>query len=568
MAAPTTIEELGRLRQVADVILRHEGDFLLDQLRLGHLLPKGKKPKGKEKRFYQAVRIRKILEELGGTFVKLGQLLSLRPDIFPKDFIEELSRLQDEVRPVPFQAIRAVVESDLKKPLREAFASFERKPLSSASVSQVHRAKLHDGTAVAVKVQRPEMEKLFAEDIAILKYLAGQAEKHLSITLFSPVEFVKEFEEYTEKELDFQREAKNIDRFYQYFAKDKHLAIPKVYWGLTTKRVLTMEFIEGIPIHRHEELSAAGLDPRAIATALSNAIYTQMFIWGVFHGDPHPGNVLALKGNRIALLDFGIVGRFTPVMQRHLRQVFIAMLEGDIDSITEGLLLLKVLTQESDPEQFKRDMLEHLAQFYDLSLEHVKLSDFVLEMLSVMRKNRLQVPHDFVLLGKALLTLEGTCHVLDPGFNPVETGRSFLQVIIRHERNPKYLLQGLMRETTRFATFLQNLPEQTREAIDVLRKSDDYILSINNSLKVLTLEMDRTSSRLVKAMLMSVLILAGAYMVRLDISPVRGVSLPSVVCFALAALIGVQLVIATMREQRFVRRIFSESFFRKLFRKE
>ena len=568
MATPTPLEELGRLRQVADVILKHEGDFLLDQLRLGHLLPRGRKPKGKEKKFYQASRIRKMLEDLGGPFVKLGQLLSLRPDIFPKDFIEELSRLQDEVKPVPFSAIKAVVESELKKPLGEAFASFERKPLSSASVSQVHRAKLRDGTQVAVKVQRPEMEKLFAEDIAILKYLAGQAEKHLAIKLFSPVEFVKEFEEYTERELDFQREAKNIDRFHHYFERDRHLVVPKVYWGLTTSKVLTMGFIDGIPIHKHEKLVAAGLDPAAIATTLTNSLYTQMLIWGVFHGDPHPGNVLALKANRIALLDFGIVGRFTPVMQRHLRQVFIAMLEGDIDSIVEGLLLLKVLTPESDPEQFKRDMLDHLAQFYDLSLEHVKLSDFVLEMVSVMRKNRLQVPSDFVLLGKALLTLEGTCHVIDPGFNPVETGRSFLQVIIKHERNPKYLLQNIMRETTRFTTFLSNLPEQTREAIDVLRKSDDYIFSINNSIKVLTLEMDRTSSRVVKAMLMSVLILAGAYMIKLDISPVRGVSLPSVACFALAALIGLQLIFSTMREQRFVRKIFNESFIRKLFKKE
>lgn len=556
MSAPTRKEELDRLKQIVAVLRKYEGDFLIHELQLKHLLPKGHKPKEKPKIFYQPTRIRKILEELGGSFIKLGQLLSLRPDILPREYVEELSYLQDHAIPVQFDKIKKVVEKELGSPLHITFKSFDTKPLCSASVSQVHKATLPNGKEVAVKVQRPDIEKLFEVDIAILKFLAKLAEEHLKIDLISPMELVEEFEEYTTKELDFMKEAKHIEKFHNYFSKDPRTHIPKVYWDYTTKRVITMSFVEGIPINRRDELIKAKLSPSMIATNLAHSLYTQMLIWGVFHADPHPGNVFALKNNSIALLDFGIVGRFTPTMQRHLGQVFIALFEADIDSIAEALLMLKILTPESDAEKFKRDLLENLSQFYDVSLEHIKLSDFVLEMIHVMRNNKMEVPRDLVLLGKALLTLEGTCHVLDPKFNAVKAGKSFLKVLVKYERSPKNILRNIVRETGRFKNFLMDLPEQTHEVLEMVRKADDYIASINSTMKMLTVEMDKVTNRLIIAMLAVAFTGAGALTINFNTYLIFGIPAISFIMFMVAGVLSFTLIYSIIGGHRFTKKLF------------
>ncbi len=556
MGAPTRKEEFDRLKQIAAVLQKYEGDFLVHELQLRHLLPKGHKVKGKEKTFYQPKRIRKILEELGGSFIKLGQLLSLRPDILPKEYVEEFGYLQDHAIPVPFEKLKKVVEKEFGAPLHITFKSFDTKPLSSASVSQVHKATLPNGKVVAVKVQRPDIEKLFEVDVAILKFLARLAEDHLKIDIISPMELVEEFEDYTKKELDFMREAKHIEKFHDYFSQDLRTHIPKVYWDYTTKRVVTMSFVDGIPINRRDELIKAKLNPSSIATNLAHSLYTQMLIWGVFHADPHPGNVFALKDNSIALLDFGIVGRFTPTMQRHLGQVFIALFEADLDSIAEGLLMLRILTPESDAEKFKRDMLENLSQFYDVSLEHIKLSDFVLQMIQVMRNNKMEVPRDLVLLGKALLTLEGTCHVLDPKFNAVKAGKSFLKVLVKYERSPKNILKNIVRETTRFKNFLMNLPEQTGEILEMLRKADDYIASINNTMKMLTVEVDKATNRFIIAMLAVAFIGAGALTINFNTYLFFSIPAVSFIMFLIAGLLSFALIFSISGGHRFTKRLF------------
>ena len=556
MNVPTRKEEFERLKQIIGVLRKYEGDSLIRELRLRHFLPKGKKVKGTPKKFYQPKNIRKILEELGGSFIKLGQLLSLRPDLLPREYIKELGYLQDHAIPVKFDKIKKILEKELGSPLHIIYKSFDSKPLFSASVSQVHKATLPNGKIVAVKVQRPDIQKLFDVDIAILKFLAKHAEERLDIKIISPMEFVEEFEDYTKKELDFMREAKHIEKFHEYFAKDPKTRIPKVFWDYTTKKVITMDFVDGIPINRPEELLKAKLSPSKIATNLTNSLYTQMLMWGVFHADPHPGNVFALKNNKIALLDFGIVGRFTPTMQRHLGQIFIALFDGDIDSIAEGLLMLKILTPESDTEKFKRDLLENLSQFYDVSLEHIKLSDFILEMIKVMRNNHMKVPRDFVLLGKAILTLEGTCHVLDPKFNVVTAGKSFLKDLIKYERSPKKLLKNLVRDTTRFRNFVMNLPEQTRELLEMLRKADDYIASINNTIKMLVVVIDKITNRLIIAMLAVAFIGGGALTINFTTYLIYDIPAISFIMFSIAGLLSFALIFSILGGRRFTRKLF------------
>ena len=551
MEQPTKKEELQRLRQIVQVLLRYEGDFIVEQLQLHHLLPPGWKPR-KTKGIYQPRQLRLLFEELGASFVKFGQLLSLRTDLLPRAYVEELSRLQDQVKPVAFKAVREVVEDELGAPLEKHFLEFEKTPLSSASVSQVHKARLPDGTQVAVKVQRPDIAKLFERDIAILRFLAGMAEKHMQQDLFSPLEFVREFESYTERELDFTKEARNLQRFHSLLEGDTIAMVPKVFWNVTTKKVITMEYVDGVPLHHPGQLEKQGLDPTALARNLANALYSQILVFGEFHADPHPGNILALPGDRIAFLDFGIVGRFSPAMQRHLRDAFLSIMEKDIDGLIQSLGDLHVLSQKSDLEQFRSDLVEELGQFYNVSLEKIKLSTFVHELLRVMRRNHIEVPRDLMLLGKALITLEGTCLTLDPGFNPVDSGRSFLRTLWRRERSPRHIVDRIVRETVRLKRFIFGLPDQTRDALDALRKADDALISVNDTVKVLTRELDRSSSRISMALVITGLLIASAVLTHVNILPYRGVSLLSLVGFGLSGILALQLILSTLSEHRLV----------------
>jgi len=557
------IEELKRFKNILNTLLKYEWDPILHKLHLQHLIPKNRRNRKGKKKFFQPRRLRLILEELGGTFVKLGQLLSLRPDLLPKEYIIELGKLQDQVKPVSYREIKKIVESDLHAPIDALFSSFTKKPISSASVSQVHEATLVDGSRMAVKVQRPNIRRLFEEDISILKHLAHLLEQNKDIKVISPKQFVEEFEQYTLQELNFKEEARNIESFHSNFEDDPITKIPAVHWELTSKRVLTMEFIDGIPIRDRQRLISQGTDPRAVAVNLAHSIYTQILIFGEFHADPHPGNVFALKDHRIALLDMGIVGKFSPESKKAIRTVFFSILTKDLEGMVNGMQKLSFFSPGTDVRQFQKDIRQHLRQFYNVSVEDIKLTDFLHEVLYIMRNNQIKIPIDLVLLVKTLITLDGTCRILDPNFNPITSGKSFLKVLSKHERDPRIIVKGILRETMRLKNFIVNIPGQAQEIVSTFRKADEYMASLNKSVRVLTIEMDRSTSRLSEAMIISGLLIASSFLIDVEFYPLYGMSVFSILGFGLAGILILQLFISSLLERRFIQKLFNQRIFKR-----
>ena len=332
-----TYHNIKRYRQILTILLRYGFDDVLGRLKIDYYIQLGKKiiPKFKAQEIENkttAERLRLALEELGPTFIKLGQMLSVRPDLIPENFIRELQKLQDEVPAFSVEQAKAEVESQLGKPVEQLFSSFDDVPLAAASIAQVHRAEKKDGEQVAVKIQRPNIQSVIESDLNILFDLAELMEMHIPESeLYNPVGIIQEFAKTIRRELDFIREGRNIDRFRRNFKDDETVYVAQVYWELTTERVLTMEFIDGIKISELDKLEAAGLDKKIIAFNGGQAILKQVFDHGFFHADPHPGNIFVLPNNVIAPLDFGMMGSLDEELMEIAGNLLTAIFRKDVN---------------------------------------------------------------------------------------------------------------------------------------------------------------------------------------------------------------------------------------------
>ena len=325
-----TYRHLNRYRQILTVLFKYGFGDLLEMLKIDQYIEVGlqmisRKRANRVERLSRPQRLRMAFEELGPTYVKLGQILSTRPDLVPMEYIEELSRLQDKIPAFPFEKVRRVVSSEFGMSPEEVFDSLEEEPFASASIGQVHRAVLKDGEAVAVKFQRPGIEKIIEVDLEIMLHLATLAEHHIEeLSFHRPVKIVEEFAKTLEKEIDYKNEATNMERIARHFIDDPLVYIPKVFRDTTTTRVLTCEFIEGIKISDIESLDAAGLDRGIITARGADLVLKQIFVHGFFHADPHPGNIFVLPDNVICLLDFGMTG----IVDRQTRENFVDLLDS------------------------------------------------------------------------------------------------------------------------------------------------------------------------------------------------------------------------------------------------
>src|SRR3989344_6603731 len=378
MSLITTIKEVSRLKQIAMVLAEQELFLLVDKLKLKRHIPINHSPKYVQDKSEIPRRLRLAMENLSGAFVKLGQLLSLRGDLIPKEYAREFSKLQDEVKPFKFEKVKEIIEKEFGQHLSKLFLKFDSEPIAAASVGQVHKAMLNNGKVVAVKVQRPNIEKIFETDIQLLYHLAHLVEKHYpELKDYNLMEIVKEFEEYTKNELDYLVEARNIDTFYNNFRNDP-IKIPKVYWNHTTKRVLTMEFIKGVKITETEKNRAF------YVKQIVESYIKQTMEYGTFHADPHPGNV------------------------------FVTLIKGDREMLAESLIDLQVVDEEINIEQFKEDLSSHLGKYYNQTLEKMDISSALYDILTLARKYKMKFPTNFVLLIKATATVEGFGKELDP----------------------------------------------------------------------------------------------------------------------------------------------------------
>lgn len=363
-------------------------------------------------------RLVEVLERLGPTYIKLGQLLATRTDYLPSPYAEALRSLQDDATPFPARQARQVISAELARPTVELFADFDPTPMAAASLSQVHRARLHDGTLVAVKVQRPGITAQMEADLAILAWLAARLERRRTATLaFRPGAAVQEITEYTRRELDFRNEARTSEAVARAFATNDDVVIPRVYWPLTTARVLTMELVSGRRLAPRDELGAAGLDPDRVLFVGAKAMLRQIFEVGVFHADPHPGNLLVLPGNRISFLDFGLHGRLDRRQRRRVAMLLYALVQGDYETTADQLLHLSDRLAGADARGFRNALAELVESWYGDHSEVQSVARLLLHELGLGSRFGIVFPRDLMLLARALLHLEATASLVDPALH-------------------------------------------------------------------------------------------------------------------------------------------------------
>ena len=433
---------IDRYRQVVRILFRHGFGYLVDQLGLGHFVPLHWGLLGHRRRampYTQAEHLRLAFEELGTTFIKLGQVLSTRSDLLPPDFIAELSKLQDAVPPESIRVIEAQIAYELGESTTTLFTSFDRDPLGSASIGQVHAARLVTGEEVVVKVQRPGVERLVESDLAVLMDLARLAQtRTVWGQIYDLPGMVEEFADTLRGELDYVREGRNAERIGRSFAREQSLQVPTIYWRYTTQRVLTLERIGGIKISDVAALEAAGIDRHELAVTGVRVVLKMILEDGFFHADPHPGNFLVKPGPIIGLLDYGMVGRLDDQTRQNLLYLFLAIVDQDVDGVVDQLSALGIVGTASQFERLKRD-IEHLVSLYwGLPLKEVDIHRILEEFLATARRHRLTVPSHLAIMSKTLSMHEGLARQVDPGFNVADVLGPYAREIALRTYLPQY----------------------------------------------------------------------------------------------------------------------------------
>jgi len=539
-----------RYRQIINVLVKHGFGGLLELLRLRRIFGRRKllpadlvSPRAK--------RLRLALEELGPTFIKVGQMLSTRSDIVPADIFHELQKLQDQVPPVAAEEIISEIELDLKSPVNAIFEDFDEKPVAAASIGQVHRARLKTGEEVVVKVQRPDIRKTIDEDINILRTLAGLAERHLSdAELYNPVGVVDEFAKLIRLELDYTLEARNMERFAHNFADDDTVYIPRVYWEHTTGRVLTMERIEGVKVSQIEDLKKSGFDPERIAVRGAEIYLEQIFIHRFFHGDPHPGNIFVMPGEVMGFMDFGIVGRLSPEMARHFDNLLMAIARKDTDRITLGLLRISVIDEEANMDDMKADIAELVDRYYGISLNQFEVSELVREVSEITAKHRIRMNRQLSLLGKVLAGVEGVGRQLDPDFNIAPLIEPFAVRLITQRFSPKEVLGRASRLVRDYGDLMAILPQDLQIVLDKAKDGKLRIEFKHVGLENIVPELERSTSRLSFAMIIAAIVVGSALIMQSDIGPVLfDIPVIGALGYFIAAIFGLWLLITIIRNR-------------------
>lgn len=536
-----------RAGHVVNVIFKHGLGYFVHELGLKWHLPLLKKlvPAGKPPADLP-VRLRSIMEELGGAYLKLGQFLALRPDLLPMQYCEEFRKLLDEVPPMPFAKVQKAIENDLKGTLKTFYSHVDEHPLGSASIAQVHRARLKNGRQVVIKVQRPEAKQQFAADTTILYYLAHKIEKRFRAKAISPVTIVKEFERYTAQELNFVLEARNIDRFHQFFKNSASVVIPQVNWPATTSHVLTMDYLDGVPLTevlKHPEKHAR----TPLAKRIADASFAQILRLGVFHADLHPGNIIILPGNKIGLLDFGIVGQLNDDLVRQTLLIYSALVNKDAAAITKVLLAVGIAHPDANVDELKLDVERIVNEWYGTELGQARVTQMLQALFESAVRHKVSMPVGFILLGKALVTVEGTCLALDPEFNFVSYSQPKVMQMMKEQRSPKMLLKRFGTLSRKYADMLAGLPEQTTAILDRVKHGSINIDIADTDVKHIGMDINRSSNRLSYALIIAALLMSGALLI--DVPPKLGsYSLFTLGTFGFAAVLLTMLAVSVWRE--------------------
>ena len=544
------IRNVGRFIEIVSVLVRHGFGEVVDQLRLWRYVPRLKRRTiqrgyGMPSELTLAHRLRLALEDLGPTAIKFGQVMSTRPDLIPPEIIEELTHLQENVPAFASETAVALVESELGRPVTELFAEFDRAPFAAGSLGQVHRARHHDGTPLAVKIRRPNIVREVERDISLLKFLAANAAQTW-LAPFDPQGLVQHFSRTIRREMNFRREARTIQEFDRLFEKDATLYVPRVYDDLTTEAIVTMEFIDGCRPTDSEALSHVVATKEQLAVLGTHIFMRMAFEFGMFHGDPHPGNIRVLPDGSLALIDYGMIGMLSEDNREQLVDLFLAVAHQDGAKAERLVRRMGRLSRPIDDVLLRADVQDFIETYYGLQLERLNVGGMLNDFLSILIHHGLRCPADLMLLIRATVTLEGVGRTLDPHFNLATEVAPFVERIVRRRYEPQRIMERTLEDARNVLGALHDLPSQLGRTLQKLATDDLRIQLEHRELDNFVHEFDRSSNRIVVGLITSSLIVASALVLRTG----AGGYWLSALAFLASCLFGAWVVWGIMRSGR------------------
>ena len=552
-----TYRNLNRYRQILAVLFKYGFDDIVELLKIDQYIEIGLQVISRNRgervaRLSRAVRVRMAIEELGPTYIKMGQILSTRPDLVPVDFVRELAKLQDKVPAFPFADVRRIIYEETGRPADDLFDQLDPEPLASASIGQVHRARLKDGEDVAVKVQRPGIRKLVEVDLEIMLHLATLAERHIEeIAHHRPVKIIEEFARSIEKEMDYTLEATSMERVARSFLHDETVYIPKVYREETTERVLTTEFVDGIKVSLLDRLDENGYDRQLITRRGADILLTQIFDHGFFHADPHPGNLFVLPNNVICLLDFGMMG----TVDRNTREAFVELVDAvvrrDEPRTTQVMLKLTLWDDEPNLRLLGKDVADFLGEHLYKPLKDIQIGKLLHHLLELAAQHGLRLPPEIFLMMKALSTVEGVGLVLDPDFDMIAHAEPYIRQVKLSRFSAERLGSDAVSIFAQYMDFIQEFPKDLLEITRTIRqKKFTFMLDLKSMESMLSTH-DQISNRISFSIIIAALIIGSALIVISKTPPLfYGISLIGIIGFLAAAVMGIWLLVAIVKKGR------------------
>lgn len=546
------IRNIGRTSEIVTVLLNHGFGDLLDRIGLRNFWYRwrrmfSRKPTEPLRNLKLVERIRMTLEKLGPTFIKFGQVMSTRPDLVPREMVVELQKLQESVPPFASEDAIAQLESELGHPVDHLFASFDREPLAAGSLGQVHRATHFDGTPLAVKIRRPTAVRDVERDLALMHELAVLVDRNVAeAQVFDPVGLVNHFTRSIRRELNFAREARTMDEFRRLFRNDATLYVPQVYWDLTTDAIVTMEYVDGLRIDQLDESVSLRSHPAELAANGARIFMKQVFEFGVFHGDPHPGNIRIRRDGTICLLDYGMIGLLDEQTREQLIDVLLAVSQQDVDAAVKLVLQLGEPYREVDRPLLQIDMRDFVANYYGMELERLNVGRLLADFVAILSNHAIRCPASLMLLLRCFVTLDGIGRRLDPEFNLAAHLQPFVEKLVKARFSPGRMAHRFWSESRNFLEYAHDIPGHINRTLRKLSEDDLRIQLEHRNLDHFILELERSSNRLVVGMVVASLIVASALIISQGASTIW-VTLPT---YVISSLLAIWLVYGIFRSGR------------------
>ncbi|WP_100398591.1 ABC1 kinase family protein [Bacillus sp. FJAT-44742] len=498
MALSRGLKHANRYRKIVATLTRHGFGYIIQEVGLFHVLSLPKRlaaDSNKKETRSVGTRIRHVVEELGPTFIKLGQMISTRKDIFPPSIIQELEKLQDDVPPFPYEKAKKMIEEDMDTSIDEVFSEISEKPLAAASIGQVHWARLKTGEEVAVKISRPHIKEIVEKDIEILRDLARLLHQRFTWAQFYRLQdVIEEFVTAIRDEVDYFVEARNTDKVRKNMEEFERVVIPEIYEEFSTKRILTMSFFKGNKISELSE-SRSEVKKNALARSLADAFLHQVLIDGLFHSDPHPGNIIFLDEDRAAMLDFGQVGRLNKAMRYQFVSYVIAMTRKKPEEVADTIYEMAEIPEDINHDQFVDDVEYLLQKYYDRPFNQVRFGEAINDIFSMSHRYQIQIYKEYTLLAKAIITLESLLERLDPELSIVEVAEPYGKMLARDRLNPFTWLTKVGREGKRQQDILTDIPKELRDALRQIHKGVGIDVKIP-TLNIFLNKMDKIVNRI------------------------------------------------------------------------